>query len=137
MAKAPQEHVDRLRRWMQFNDELCKIDPTNHFEWNRFKKDWEDEEDFNKIIKHCQDDQGFTWEYYMDYYQSYISHIHMRVILGYDVLVENACDPDLDYLEFNPEIRNLLEGLAKFVENQKDVPPDYNQIISENFNDLI
>jgi hypothetical protein len=61
----------------------------------------------------------------------------MRVILGYDVLVENACDPDLDYLEFNPEIRNLLEGLAKFVENQKDVPPDYNQIISENFNDLI
>ena len=32
MAKAPQEHVDRLRTWMQFNDEFCKIDPTNQRE---------------------------------------------------------------------------------------------------------
>jgi len=109
MAKAPQEHVDRLRRWMQFNDELCKIDPTNHFEWNGFKKDWEDEDDFNKIIKHCQDDQGFTWEYYMDYYERNISYIHMRVIIGFEVLVDNVCDPDLDYLEFKPEIRNMKD----------------------------
>ena len=38
MSKAPKEHVDRLRKWMQFNDELCKIDPTNGFEWEEFKK---------------------------------------------------------------------------------------------------
>ncbi len=49
MAKAPQEHVDRLRTWMQFNDEFCKIDPTNQREWDDFKKDWEDEDDFMKI----------------------------------------------------------------------------------------
>ena len=34
MAKAPQEHVDRLRTWMQLNDEFCKIDPTNQREWD-------------------------------------------------------------------------------------------------------
>ena len=50
MAKAPQEHVDRLRRWMQFNDEFCKIDPTNQREWDDFKKDWEDEDDFMALV---------------------------------------------------------------------------------------
>jgi len=116
MAKAPQEHVDTLRRWMQFNDELCKIDPTNEFEWNGFKEDWEDEEDFVKIIKHCEDDRGFTWDYFMDYYQSNISWIHMRVILGFEVMVDNVCDPDLDYLEFKPEIKKFLgnEPIVKF-----------------------
>ena len=113
MAKAPQEHVDRLRRWMQFNDELCKIDPTNEFEWDEFKKDWDEEDDFKKIIKHCEDDEGFNWEYYMDYYQSNISYIHMRILFGFEVLVENACDPDLDYLDFNKEIKEVLEKVSE------------------------
>lgn len=108
MAKAPQEHVDRLRTWMQFNDELCKIDPTNDNEWKSFKNDWVDDEDFNKIIKHCEDDFGFNWEYYMDYYQTHISYIHMRIIFGFEVLVENVCDPELDYLDFKKEIKELM-----------------------------
>jgi hypothetical protein len=33
----------------------------------------------------------------------------MRIIYGYEVLVENVCDPDLDYLEYKPEIKKLLE----------------------------
>ena len=28
MAKAPKEHIDRLRNWMQFNDELSKNKPS-------------------------------------------------------------------------------------------------------------
>lgn len=38
MAKAPQEHVDRLRRWMQFNDELCKIDLQMSLNGTNLKK---------------------------------------------------------------------------------------------------
>ncbi len=117
MAKAPQEHVDRLRTWMQFNDEFCKIDPTNQREWNEFKKDWEDEDDFMKIIKHCEDDEGFNWEYYMDYYQSNISYIHMRIIMGFEVLVDNACDPELDYLDFKKEIKELMEDCEAHEKN--------------------
>jgi hypothetical protein len=111
MAKAPEEHVDRLRTWMQFNDKLCEIDPTH--EWEEFKKDWEDDEDFLPIIKHCEDDKGFNWEYYMDYYQSQISWIHMRVIFGYEVLVDNTCDPDLDYLDYRPELKKQFEFYAQ------------------------
>jgi hypothetical protein len=109
MSKAPQEHVDRLRRWMQFNDELCKINPTNPREWLSLKNDWSKDDDFGPIIKHCEDEDGFNWEYYMDYYQSNISWIHMRIIYGFEVLVDNACNPDLDYLDFKPEIKKLLE----------------------------
>ena len=109
MAKAPQEHVDRLREWMQFNDELCHIDPSNNYEWVKFKEDWNDDERFSDIIKHCEDDEWFNWEYYMHYFRSNISHIHMRVIFGYEVLVHNACDPELDYLDYKKEIKEALE----------------------------
>lgn len=111
MAKAPQEHVDRLRIWMQFNDELMKIDPTNQKEWNSFKADWIDEEnqDFQKIINELENDEGFCWEYYQSYFQQYISHIYMRIIWGYEILVKNACDPELDYLDYNKSIKTALQ----------------------------
>lgn len=101
MAKAPKEHVDKLRNWLQFNEELCKIDPTNRNEWNKFKEDWQEDTEWEPIIKHCQDDESrFSWEFYMDYFQEQISHIYMRIIIGYEVLVDNVCDPELDYLEY-------------------------------------
>ena len=33
-----------------------------------------------------------------------------RVVFGYQVLVDNCADPDLDYLEFNPRIKAALEA---------------------------
>ena len=110
MSKAPKEHVDKLRTWLQFTDELTSIDPENEREWQRFKDDWSEDEDFDPIIKHCEDEDGrFVYSYYFDYFQSHISHIHMRVVFGYEVLVDNVCDPNLDYLEFKPEIKSLME----------------------------
>ena len=109
MAKAPEEQVDKLRNWLKFNDELCKIDPTDEHEWENFKSDWSDDEDFSHIIDNCGDEDGFNWEYYFNYYRSYISHIHFRILFGYKVLIDNCCDPELDYLEFNKEIKEALE----------------------------
>jgi hypothetical protein len=109
MAKAPKEHIERLRNWLKFNDELCKIDPES--DWDEFKKDWQDDEDFDSIIKHCEDEDGrFIYEYYFDYYQSNISHIHMRIIIGFEVLLDNVCDPELDYLDYNSELKKLMEN---------------------------
>lgn len=111
MTKAKQEHVDRLRSWLQFNDELCKIDPENKEEWEGLKNDYEDEEDFFTIMKGCEDEDGFSWGLYMRYYYSNISHIHMRIIFGFEVLVDNCCDPELDYLEYRSDIKKGLELL--------------------------
>ena len=114
MAKAPKEQVDTLRRWMQFNDEISRIDPLDEREWNDFLEDWGDDERFTPIIKHCTDENGFKWEYYWDYYQSHISHIHMRIIMGFEVLLDNVCDPDLDYLDYKPELKKQFEFYAEY-----------------------
>ena len=111
MAKAPQEHIDTLRKWMQFNDELMKIDPLYESEWEEFKNDWSEDEDFIKIIKELEDDEKrFSWEFYAHHYNSEISHIHMRIIFGFEVLLDNVCDPDLDYLDYNKELKILIQG---------------------------
>lgn len=109
MAKASREHVDKLRTWMQFNDELCNIDPTNQRDWDEFKQDWKHDERFKEIIIYCEDETIFSWEFYMDYYQRNISHIHMRIIIGFEVLIDSVCDPELDYLDYNKEIKKALE----------------------------
>ena len=37
-----------------------------------------------------------------------------------EVLIKNACDPDLDYLEFKPEIREAMEEYNKNHESNGD-----------------
>ena len=33
-----------------------------------------------------------------------------RVVMGVDVLIDKCCDPDLDYLEWRPDVRKFLEN---------------------------
>ena len=33
-----------------------------------------------------------------------------RVVFGYQTLVDNCADPNLDYLDFNPEIKRVMEA---------------------------
>jgi hypothetical protein len=119
MAKAQQKHVDKLRNFLQFTKELCKIDPTNSREWKTLKQDWEDDEDFTEIIKDCESREGFDYDYYFNYFKSNISHIYGRILMGYEVLVENACNPELDYLDYNDDIKKGLELLEKTEENER------------------
>lgn len=32
-----------------------------------------------------------------------------RIVFGYQVLVENCCDPNKDYLDFKPKIQDAIE----------------------------
>jgi len=109
LAKAKDKDVDTLRIWLRFNDELCKIDIDNEIEWRAFKLDWMDDEDFSPIITACDDEDFFSMERYFAYYNRFITYIHGRITLGYTTLVENCCDPELDYLDFNKEIKEALE----------------------------
>ncbi len=36
-----------------------------------------------------------------------------RVVFGYQVLVDNCADPNLDHLEFKPEIKAALEAVPE------------------------
>lgn len=122
MAKASQEHVDKLRKWMQFNDNLMQIDPLFGGEWEEFKKDWSEDEDFKAIIEEVQTEEGdFNWEYYASYYSCEISHIYGRILWGYETLVENVCDPELSYLDYKKEFKEMEAELEKLkgVQNEK------------------
>lgn len=33
-----------------------------------------------------------------------------RVVLGIDVLIDECCDPNLDHLEWRPDVRNFLKN---------------------------
>lgn len=121
MAKAPKEHVDRLRVWMQFNDLLMQIDPLYNREWMDFKMDWSEDEGYTNIIKELEDEEGnFSWEYYASYYQANISHVYNRILWGFEILVENVCDPELDYLDYNKELKDLLEKANKNQEHKEN-----------------
>jgi len=121
MAKAPQEHVDKLRIWMQFNNELMKIDPTYFREWEEFKNDWLEDENFNSIIQEIKmEDGSFSWEFYSSYYQENISHIWNRILFGFEVLLDNVCDPELDYLDFNKELKAMIKRAEENQEHKQD-----------------
>ena len=109
LAKAKEEHVDTLRIWLQFNDELCKIDTENEYEWRSFMKDWSEDEEFGPIAEACDDEGHFSPDGYLSYYRQNITYIHGRITLGYTTLVDNCCDPELDYLDFNKEIKEAME----------------------------
>lgn len=35
-----------------------------------------------------------------------------RVVFGGQTMIDNACDPNLDYLDFKPEIKAAMEGIS-------------------------
>ena len=109
LAKAKEKDVDKLRLWLQFNDALCEIDTENEIEWRAFKRDWDEDEEFTPIITACDEEDYFSAEGYFNYYKRHVSHVHGRITLGYSTLVENCCDPDLDYLDFNKKIKEAFE----------------------------
>ena len=44
-----------------------------------------------------------------------------RVVFGYQVLVDNACDPALDHLDFKPELKRACD----FYDDYHSEPEDY------------
>lgn len=110
LGKATQKDIDKLRIWLEFNDELSKIDPSNSFAWENFKDDWNEDKDFSPIIKKIQVGEEFDTEAYFDYYHNYISHIHFRIVLGYETLVNSVCDPNKSYLTFNESIEKAVNS---------------------------
>jgi hypothetical protein len=113
MAKAKPQHVDKLRAWLQFTEHVSKIDFNYIESWKSFKEDWSDDESFSEIIKNIEDENGFNMELYFDYFRYSISPLYGRILMGFDVLIENCCNPDLDYLDFNDDIKKGLELLEK------------------------
>lgn len=106
LAVATIEETDEVMSFLQFMDE-CAGEP-----WDCLKDDWEDDENYGPIIKQCSNEEGdFDSELFFNYFSTHISHKYPRVVFGYRTLYENCSDQNLDYHDFNPDIKKGLELL--------------------------
>ena len=113
VSKAKQEHIDKVRSFLQLTEQLSKIDTQSSYEWKKLKEDWEGDDDFISIIKKIEDENGFNVELYFDYFRYNISHLYHRILMGFEVLLDNCCNPEVDFLDFNDDIKMGLELLNK------------------------
>lgn len=114
MAVAPKEHISLLMKFMQFTEQISQLELSSKEDWERLKRDYEDEPKFVHMFKHMENEYGkFEPDYYFDYFRNEIEHIYMRIIIGYEVLFDNCCDPNADCLEFNQDIIKGLELLEQ------------------------
>jgi len=79
---------------IKFLNEFCEeLDEA----LEEFKESRETDEDKDKLIAKIKEFKN-------------IPHALNHLLTCYDTLLSNACDPQLDYLEFKPEIKSFLES---------------------------
>jgi len=103
MAKASKDDIDRLRKFFQMIEEVMDYGTLTHPPTGPDGEGAEEEVDDIRLCELIREHWGHrgpgvgagSW---------------FRVVFGVDVLIDNCCDPDLDYLEFKPEIKSALEA---------------------------
>ena len=124
MAKADPEEFDKVMGFVNIMDDLFddKFFSTEE-DWREWDDDNEDKKLLLEIEKELVEDGDGTsvWDDHPDnrlilyefikrkwrsvnYFGSF-----QRIVMDAQVMIENACDPDLDYLEYKPEIQKAIE----------------------------
>lgn len=97
MAKASQDEIDRMIKLAHFLEATASERPhdipyfPDNDEW-----EWFDEENKEHLRR------------FYDRVKELCPGM-MRVTFGFQVLVDNCCDPDADTLEWKPELLKLME----------------------------
>lgn len=108
MAKADEEDINEMRtffrlldfifpKWSMSRSVLSELDPED-----------DDYEELNRFVikqsdKWANGSPGdFDYERFLEHWHGRVGHRNMRVIFGYEVMIDNACDPTEDHLSFYP-----------------------------------
>lgn len=124
MAKADPEEFDKVMDFVNIMDDFFdnKFFSTEE-EWREWDDDNEDKKMLLEIEKELiEDGEGTSvWDDHPDnrlilyefikrkWRSVNYSGSFQRIVMDAQVMIENACDPDLDYLEYKPEIQKALE----------------------------
>ena len=124
MAKADPEEFDKVMNFVNVMDDFfdSKFFSTEE-DWREWDDDNEDKKMLFEIEKELiEDGEGISvWDDHPDnrlilyefikrkWRHANFSGSFQRIIMDAEVLIENACDPDLDYLEYKPEIQKAIE----------------------------
>ena len=127
VAKADKEEFDEVYNFINVMDAL--FDNRSFFSQEECWRDWDDEKEDKKLLLEIENDLKLS-EYEDEPDNRLILYEFIkrkwnkanycgsfgRIVMNADVLIDNACDPDLDYLEFKPEI---IKAVKEYEQNHK------------------
>lgn len=103
MATATKDDIKRLYLLYNVLENLGKYNATSMDDFDHFEEDEkrqikrifneDDEIDSEELISYLH---GLTWGFH-------------RVVMGFEVLFDNCCDPSLDHLDWKPKIKKQLD----------------------------
>ena len=123
VAKANEHEFELVRDFVNVMENL--FDGRGGFveEWWTWDDDDEDKQELRKIQKELEcdeEDEQVLLEFVKRRFRkaNYCGSFG-RILFNCETLIENCCDPDLDYLEFKPSImyaeRNALEKISEII----------------------
>lgn len=129
MAKANPEEFERTMKFVNIMEALFESNPYSLMESETSWREWDDDDEDKQLLleieKEVLEEDGDCWDGRPDnrlvlfefikrkWKESNHSGSFGRIIMDAEVLIDNACDPELDYLEWKPEIKEALEKYEK------------------------
>jgi len=123
VAKADAEEFDRVYNFINVMEAL--FDDRGWCSHEESWRDWDDDDPDKKLLLEIEeevkesdgesiwdgvDNRLILYEFIKRKWQSAnYSGSFGRIVCDADVLIENVCDPDLDYLEYKPDMKEVLE----------------------------
>ena len=132
VAKAEKEEFDKVYDFINVMDDLFDSRFFSHEEeW----RNWDDDDEDKKLLLEIEeeiketdgediwgvDNRLILYEFIKrkwkkaNYYGSF-----QRIVTDAECLIDNVCDPDIDYLEYKPEIKEALEKYNNEQDEDKD-----------------
>lgn len=142
MAKADPEEFERVMSFVRVMETLFESRSffSNEEDWREWDDDDEDKKMLLEIEKEVKEEDGTDWDGDADnrlilyefikrkWRQANFSGSFGRIIMDAKVLIDNACDPALDYLEFKPEI---LAAMKEYEEKEEMMEAARKQLMNE------
>ncbi len=126
VAKADSKEFDKVYDFINIMDDLFDNKFFSDEEsWREWNDDDEDKKLLLKIEKDLKETEGsdiwgevdnrlILYEFIrLKWKKANYCGSFQRIVTDADVLIDNVCDPDLDYLEYKPEIKQAIEKFNK------------------------
>lgn len=129
MANANPEEFERTMKFVNIMEALFESNPYSLMESETSWREWDDDDEDKQLLleieKEVAEEDGASWDGKPDNRLVLFEFIKRkwkeanyggsfgRIIMDAEVLIDNACDPELDYLEWKPEIKEALEKYEK------------------------
>lgn len=109
MAKASREDLDMTMKYFNYMEYVADHDHDFITKDDIIEDFGEDLDDgYWKEFLNSFDGKEFNYELFISNMINAIGHRWRRVVMGCDMLIENFCDEDKDYLDYKPTLKTAV-----------------------------